>query len=100
MRCSEPFSCRRSPSDARPVQALLATARGRKLRARIARALPEDQQFLLDLKAADVRDIPQVKQPQRHLSEAGKRGGVTSAPNLPGDESTTQAPEKAPRRKE
>jgi hypothetical protein len=54
------------------VQSLLATVRGRRLRARIARALPEEHQFLLDLKAVSVRDVPQIRNPERHLSEAGR----------------------------
>ena len=54
----------------------------------------------MHLKPLDVRSIPQVKQPQKHLSEAGKRGGFSSAPNLPGDESVIAAPDKAPKRKE
>lgn len=81
------------------VQSLLATSRGRKLRARIARALPEDQQFLLDVKAVEVRDVPQVKKPERHLSEAGRRGGIAPAPSLPGDESNMPGDNKAPTRK-
>jgi hypothetical protein len=81
------------------VQSLLATARGRRLRARIARALPEEHQFLVDLKAVSVRDVPQIRNPAHHLSEAGRRGGIAPAPSLPGDEAnTTAAP--PPRRKE
>lgn len=82
------------------VQSLLASARGRKLRARIAKALPEEQQFLLDLKAVSVRDVPQIKNPERHLSQAGRRGGIAPAPSLPGDEAQSQAGNQAPRRKE
>jgi HEAT repeat protein len=82
------------------VQSLLATPRGRKLRARIAKALPEEQQFLLALKAVDVRNVPQIKNPERHLSEAGRRGGIAPAPSLPGDEANTAPGSEAPRRKE
>jgi hypothetical protein len=81
------------------VQSLLATSRGRRLQARIRKALPEDQQFLVDLKAVDVRDVPQVKKPERHLSEAGRRGGIAPAPSLPDDEGSSQAGNKAPKRK-
>jgi HEAT repeat protein len=81
------------------VQSLLASSRGRRLQARIAKALPEDQRFLLALKAVDVRDVPQIKRPERQLSEAGRRGGIAPAPSLPGDESAT-AGNKSPTRKE
>jgi len=82
------------------VQSLLATARGRKLRARISKALPEEQQFLLDLKAIHVSDVPQVRNPERHLSETGRRGGIAPAPSLPGDEGNATAGSKAPRHRE
>lgn len=82
------------------VQSLLSTGRGRKLRAQVANALPEEQRFLLDLKAVNVADVPQVKNPQRHLSEAGRRGGVAPAPSLPGDEGSTPVQNQAPRHKE
>lgn len=97
------FECLKQPSVSirrAAVQSLLKTSRGRSLRSRIANALPEDQRFLLDLKAVEVRDIPQVKRPQRHLSKAGSRGGVAPAPSLPGDEpETEQTREPGPTRK-
>lgn len=68
------------------VQGLLATPRGRRLRARIEASLPADQRFLLDLKRIDVRDAPQVKRPQRYLSEKGRQARIEPAPGLPGDE--------------
>lgn len=82
------------------VHSLLASSRGGKLRARIAKALPENQQFLLNLKAADVRDVPQVTRPQRYLSDAGKRASVGAAPSLPGDESTSPNRDTPPTRKD
>jgi hypothetical protein len=81
------------------VQSLLATSRGRRLQARIRKALPEEHQFLVDLRAVDVRDVPQIKRPERHLSEAGRRGGIAPAPSLPGDEVGLPAGNKAPKRK-
>jgi hypothetical protein len=82
------------------VQSLLSSPRGRKLRARISKSLPEEQQFLLDLKRVGVRDVPQIKNPERHLSEAGRRGGIAPAPSLPGDEAQAESGNPAPRRKE
>jgi hypothetical protein len=83
------------------VQSLLATPRGRRLRKRIESALPESQRFLLDLEAIDVREAPQVKRPQRHLSEAGRRARVEPSPRLPGDEPhESERYEPGPSRKE
>ena len=83
------------------VQSLLSSARGRKLRPRIAKALPDEHQFLLDLKAVDVRDVRQIKNPELHLSEAGRRGGIASAPSLSGDEGNRKGGNQpSPRRKE
>jgi hypothetical protein len=81
------------------VHSLLASSRG-KLRARIAKALPENQQFLMNLKAADVRDVAQVTRPQRYLSDAGKRASVGAAPRLPGDESTASSRDTPPTKKD
>jgi hypothetical protein len=100
------FECLRQPSLSirrAAVQSLLKASRGKSLRTRIANALPEDQRFLLDLKTPDVRDVPQVKRAERHLSEAGRRAGVAPAPGLPGDEPRVEqspAPAPKPRRKE
>ena len=97
------FECLKQPSLSirrAAVQSLLKAPRGRSLRSRIAGALPADQRFLLDLKALDVRDGPQVKRPQRHLSKTGSRAGIAPAPRLPGDEPRTkQAREPGPKRK-
>jgi hypothetical protein len=74
------------------VQSILATRRGRGLRRRIAALLPDDQQFLLDIKPVKVDDVPQVKRPQRHLSEAGRRSTTEPPPGFPGEEEPGRAP--------
>lgn len=98
------FECLKQPSLSvrrAAIQSLLKTPRGRRLRARIAGMLPEDQRFLLNLKTVEVRDVPQIKRPQRHLSEAGARAGIAPAPSLPGDEPRVErAQEPGPTRKE
>ena len=97
------FECLKPPSVSirrAAVQSLLKTSHGRRFRSRIANALPEDHRYLLALKALDVRDVPQIKRPQRHLSKAGGRAGIAPAPRLPGDEPRTkQTPEPGPQRK-
>lgn len=97
------FECLKQPSLSvrrAAVQSLLKSGGGKSLRARIASALPEDQRFLLDLKPLDVQQAPQVKRPERHLSEAGRRAGVAPSPGLPGDDpNTPQSREPAPKRK-
>lgn len=72
------------------VQSILKAPRGRRMRKRIEALLPGDRHFLLDLKAIDVRDAPQIKRPERQLSEAGRRARIEPAPNLPGDEPQEQ----------
>ena len=71
------FSIRRAA-----IQGLLASPRGDDLRNRLRECLPKDQAFLLDLKRIDVRDAPQVDDPQRHLSEAGRYATKASSPDL------------------
>ena len=100
------FECLKQPSLSirrAAVQSLLKSSRAKTMRARIANALPEDQRFLLDLKTPDVREVPQVKRPERHLSEAGRRAGAAPAPGLPDDEPRSEqspSPGSRPRKKE
>lgn len=51
------------------AQGILAAPNGRKLSSRIANLLPSDQRFILDMKHVDVREVPQVKDPRKHLPE-------------------------------
>ena len=71
------FSIRRAA-----IQGLLASPRGDDLRNRLRECLPKDQAFLLDLKRVDVRDAPQVDDPQRHLSDAGRYASKAGSPDL------------------
>jgi hypothetical protein len=76
------------------VRSLLSTPRGRRLRQRIMSLLPEDQRFLLELQPMDAGDVPQIKRPQRHLSEKGRRARIPSPPGLPGEgQAGVEAPE-------
>lgn len=68
------FSLRRAA-----VTGLKSAPRGEELRERIASCLPDDEQFLLDIQKADVRDVEQIADPTRHLSELG-RAETKSAP--------------------
>jgi len=53
------------------VQSLLAIDRG--LRDRITQYLPPEFRYLLDIRPVTVTDVPQVKDPQLHLSERRPR---------------------------
>jgi hypothetical protein len=75
-----PLSIRRAS-----VQAILATKGGQDLRKRVAALLPEDQHFLLDIKRVDVREVPQIDDPEKHLTEAGRRGAAKAPPRIPGE---------------
>ena len=57
-------------------------------RERISAALPEDQRFLLDLRRTDVREAPQIRNPQQSLAPEVEGGGFTYAPppDRPGDQ--------------
>lgn len=68
------------------VQSILSTPGGGRMRRRIASLLPAEHQFLLDLKPVDVRDVPQIEKPQRHLSEVGRRERTEAPPDFPGRE--------------
>jgi len=74
------------------VQSIMATPRGRSRGRQIAALLPEDQRFLLDLKPADVHDVPQVARPERHLSDTGRRAQTVPPPNLLGEASRAGQP--------
>ena len=49
------------------VQAILAV--NPKLRKKAAEALPADHRFLLDIVPKDVREVPQVQNPKKHLPD-------------------------------
>ena len=72
------FSIRRAA-----VQGLLASPRADDLREWLQTSVPEDQAFLLNLKRSDVRDVPQIENPQRHLSERARNRNKSVAPDLP-----------------
>lgn len=75
------------------VQAILTVDEGKKKRKLIAGMLPEDQHFLLDIKRTKVEDVPQIKEPQRHLKESARqREEKESAPRIP-DEPEGDAPQ-------
>lgn len=68
------------------VQALLALDDSKKQRNRLAKLLPEDQHFILDIERKKVEDVSQIKEPQRHLREAARqREEKESPPRIPGE---------------
>lgn len=67
------------------VQAMLATPSGRRLRKRAAESLPKDQRFLLDLSQPKVEEVPQIRNPERNLSDAGRRARKEEPLDLPGE---------------
>ncbi len=82
------------------VQCLLHTPRGRRLRKRIENALPESQRFLLNLRPMDVRDVEQIKRPQRHL-RSGLDRKVEAPPGLPERDVSQKKPRgRSPKTKE
>lgn len=57
-------------------------------RDRIVSTLPEDQHFLLDLRRIDVREAPQIRNPQQTLTPGSPSRGQASSPpsERPGEE--------------
>ena len=62
-----------------------AAGNNKRVRDRISSLLPEEQRFLLDLKAVEVTDVPQISRPQRHLSAAGREERPEAPPAFRGD---------------
>ena len=54
------------------IQAILAVKKDKATREQLASMLPADQRYLVDIKPMDVRDVQQIDNPERHLSEAGR----------------------------
>ena len=65
------------------VQALLAIDQSAASRSRLASRLPSDQQFLLNVKPMDVREVPQIGNPEEHL--LGQAGRAIRPPSLSRD---------------
>lgn len=64
------------------VQAILATREGQSLQSRMAALLPQDQQFLLNIRRVDVREVPQINDPQKYLATTRRK--KTNPPPAPG----------------
>lgn len=67
------------------VQAILATIKDRKVLGRMRELIPQDQHFLLEIKRIDVKDAPQIQDPQRHLTEKGREAKIDPPPRIPGE---------------
>ncbi len=67
------------------IQSLLAVRRDAFTRKKIAALLPEEHRFLLDLKAVDVREVPQIKNPERQLCKTRHRA-APAPPDFSGED--------------
>jgi hypothetical protein len=74
---SPSFSIRRAA-----VVGLKNSPKGEDLVRRITDCLPEEERFLVDLKSVEVRQVEQVDDPRRHLSESGREAHKDSPPNF------------------
>ena len=77
------------------VQAILGTPGGGRLRKRVAESLPREQRFLLDLRRPEVRDVPQIRNPEKNLSDAGRRSRKEGPADLPGETRERVSPKTA-----
>jgi hypothetical protein len=72
------------------IQAIFSARKDKETRDRLAALLPSEQQFLLDIKPTDVRNVPQVKNPEVHLTESAKTREKNKQPMLPGGADTSE----------
>ncbi len=75
------------------VQSLLAV--DKRLRNRIAECLPKDARYLLDIVPKKVRDVPQIKNPKRHLRK--QLAKKADPPRLEDEDYDLRQPGKSPR---
>jgi hypothetical protein len=72
------------------IQAIFSVRKDKETRDRLAALLPSEQQFLLDIKPTDVRNVPQIKNPEAHLTESAKGREKNKQPMLPGSADTSK----------
>lgn len=65
------------------VQGLMNVKQGESLRGRIEERLCPEDRFLLDVRPLDVRKATQISDPERDLSDAGRKASKPVAPDLP-----------------
>ncbi|MBM3527324.1 MAG: hypothetical protein FJX62_04475 [Alphaproteobacteria bacterium] len=65
------------------VQGLMGVRQGESLRGRIEERLCPEDKFLLDIKPIDVRKVTQISDPERDLSDAGRKSNKPITPDLP-----------------
>lgn len=68
------------------VQAILAVSKDPKTVQELKEMLPKDMRFLIDLKQIDVREVPQIKDPQKYLEKVETEGKRRPIPKLIPDE--------------
>jgi hypothetical protein len=78
------------------VQSILATDPTDDLRERIAALLPEEHQFLLDIRPISVAEVEQIKDPTRHLSREARHSKVEPPPDLPGSDPRGETRSESP----
>ena len=84
------FSIRRAA-----VMGLLATRDAGQYRDEIKSLLPEDQHFMLEMRSVEVQEVPQVRDPTRHLRDRLREGKISVPPKLAKDSAGDDSPPKA-----
>jgi hypothetical protein len=82
------------------VQAIISVRKDQKTLNEIAEILPKDMRFLLDLKPKDVREVPQITDPQKYLEKVETEGKRRAAPKLIPDEKHSKGPRSQTTKKE
>lgn len=83
------FSIRRAA-----IMGLLALRDADHYREEIKSLLPADQHFILEMRKVDVKDVPQVKDPTRHLRDRLREGKLSAPPKLDLDGQSDDGPPK------
>lgn len=65
------------------IQGLMGVKQGESLRGRIEERLCPEDRFLLDIRPIDVRKATQIGDPERDLSDQGRKANTPIAPDLP-----------------
>ncbi len=77
------------------VQALLGI--DKKLRKRIAECLPKEAHYLMEIERRDVRDVPQVKNPRRHVRKGANLKKAGAPPLDRAYETAERVPQDSPK---
>ncbi len=81
------------------IQAIYATVKDESKLKELKSRIPKDQQYLLNIKRVEVKDVPQIKDPTKYLKE-GARDAAKKVPPKVKERETTETSPKMYRREQ